>query len=210
MKMPEITCGIYFLRNGFEIVYVGQSVNVVSRVATHRAEGIKEFDSWHVLPCEREELDELEAEFIQMMKPKYNGQFPCKGRFEPKVRVVEKYITKTQIVEKEVIVEVPVEVFGNREPGIFIPYSSMHEDGWWFGWRKETISPTEMKDRAKRDLRNGEDKLGAAMESGSIHSIRHPRGDRNNKTNEPLYVYDRKHFEQWLSMQESWAEEMVK
>jgi hypothetical protein len=65
------TCGIYFLRKGPAIVYVGQSVNVYIRASQHRA--TKDFDSVDFIPCPRERLDELEGFFIRLIRPAQNG-----------------------------------------------------------------------------------------------------------------------------------------
>ena len=65
------TCGIYFLRKGASIVYVGQSVNVYIRASQHRA--TKDFDSVDFIPCPRERLDELEGFFIRLIRPSQNG-----------------------------------------------------------------------------------------------------------------------------------------
>lgn len=67
--------GVYFLCDGNEVVYVGQSTNVVYRVATHIMEGKKRFDHHRVfyVPCHPEALDKLEQQFIVQLNPKYNG-----------------------------------------------------------------------------------------------------------------------------------------
>jgi len=72
--------GIYFLCDGPDVVYVGQSVMVVGRIATHIAEGKKKFDLHRVfyIPCPPENLLAVESMFIQQLKPKYNG-----GMFGP-------------------------------------------------------------------------------------------------------------------------------
>jgi hypothetical protein len=66
-------CGIYFLIKEDVIVYIGQSVNIMSRVHTHRYESIKEFDSFSYLLCRKDELDILEAKYILSYLPLYNG-----------------------------------------------------------------------------------------------------------------------------------------
>lgn len=63
-------CGIYFLIKGEEIVYVGQSTNIFYRVGQH--EGVKDFDTFTYLECDKEHLDLLEARYITKIKPKYN------------------------------------------------------------------------------------------------------------------------------------------
>jgi hypothetical protein len=73
--------GIYLLMKKDEIVYVGQSVKLAPRVATHAAQrGRKRgknsvamfFDRVMVMPCALGELDRTEKELIQRYQPKYN------------------------------------------------------------------------------------------------------------------------------------------
>jgi len=69
-------CGIYFLIDHGDIVYVGQSVNVESRVATHAIEGTKEFSHYSFVPCEKQHLNNIEALYIKHFDPKYNTSMP--------------------------------------------------------------------------------------------------------------------------------------
>jgi len=62
--------GIYFLIKKGVIVYVGQSVNVPARIATHVAE--KAFDSWHWVPCPRKALDHWERLYLNALLPPLN------------------------------------------------------------------------------------------------------------------------------------------
>ncbi|KXS55166.1 MAG: prophage regulatory protein [Marinobacter sp. T13-3] len=64
--------GVYFLVKGGEVVYVGQSTSVYSRVTTHYAS--KDFDFWSYIPCEKEGLDILESLYIHFLQPKLNGK----------------------------------------------------------------------------------------------------------------------------------------
>lgn len=71
-------CGIYFLQrstpDGQQIVYVGQSVNVYARVATHALEEKKIFDSWSWVECHRTQLDLLESLYIHWIRPSEQGR----------------------------------------------------------------------------------------------------------------------------------------
>lgn len=68
-------CGIYFLLNEGEIVYVGQSKRSVrQRILQHRKD--KVFDSFFVKPYERKSLDFMEAMYIFVHTPKYNKVMP--------------------------------------------------------------------------------------------------------------------------------------
>lgn len=75
-------CGIYFLIDCDEVVYVGQSVDIRSRLEQHSnagmAKGTKEknFNRFFFVNCQREELDRLEAYYILKFRPKYNIAIP--------------------------------------------------------------------------------------------------------------------------------------
>ncbi len=72
-----VRCGIYFLVDKDEIVYVGQSrVAPERRIADARRKGLR-FDSYFVLLCEWDELNELETQYIVEFDPKYNGVTPA-------------------------------------------------------------------------------------------------------------------------------------
>jgi len=77
--------GIYFLINSNEIVYIGQSINVAARIATHENSLDKQFTEFSFIECPREFLNELEAAYIMKFNPKYNIVKPNKvasqGRF---------------------------------------------------------------------------------------------------------------------------------
>lgn len=72
LALPPRICGVYFLISGNEIVYVGQSADVVRRVNEHFDRGRKKFDSVMYLPCSLGEVDEIEEHFIKALTPRYN------------------------------------------------------------------------------------------------------------------------------------------
>lgn len=63
-------CGVYFLVNKGEVVYVGQSTNIHMRIAKHI--GVKDFDSFHFAECDKFILDEVEAAYIVALDPPLN------------------------------------------------------------------------------------------------------------------------------------------
>jgi hypothetical protein len=67
----RLSCGVYFLFDGDEIVYVGQSTDVHSRVASHRLSW-KQFDSYTYIPCRIDQLTELEGYYIKILQPQLN------------------------------------------------------------------------------------------------------------------------------------------
>ncbi len=64
--------GVYFLIHHQTVVYVGQAVNIPSRVAHHR--GTKAFDSMAYIPCAPEHLDVIESLYIHSLRPRLNGR----------------------------------------------------------------------------------------------------------------------------------------
>ncbi len=73
--------GIYFLKNGDEVVYVGQSNDMETRIETHRRKGKIGFDGYDFEELPIEELNEKEAFFITKFNPKYNsGIWPYRIR----------------------------------------------------------------------------------------------------------------------------------
>lgn len=78
--LPEKIVGIYFLLRGGVCVYVGQSVDVLTRIHNHVGDATfgvlgnepKLFDSVSYFRCSCEDLDRLEARFIASLKPEYN------------------------------------------------------------------------------------------------------------------------------------------
>lgn len=65
--------GVYFLFKDGIIVYIGKSVNLISRVCEHFRSVIKDFDEYTYIQCSHEELDYFERIFINKHKPKYNN-----------------------------------------------------------------------------------------------------------------------------------------
>lgn len=63
---------VYFLIDGPEVVYIGQTGNLGMRMFTHVKN--KAFDQVVYMPCHKEILDEIEAEFIRLFTPKYNNR----------------------------------------------------------------------------------------------------------------------------------------
>ena len=74
-------CGIYFLIHEKKIVYVGQSVNVYSRIFTHTQS--KEFDSYVFVPCDKDMLDKLESLYIHFLSPPLNGNMHNGNKIAP-------------------------------------------------------------------------------------------------------------------------------
>jgi len=68
----EGSSGVYFLIKGDRVVYVGQSVNVFLRIASHVQH--KDFDSYAYISCPRDKLDILESLYIHTLSPPLQGK----------------------------------------------------------------------------------------------------------------------------------------
>ncbi len=67
--------GVYFLKQGKRIVYVGESTCIMSRIMQHFKENVKQFDSFQIIEkrnfSDKQRLS-LEKSLIEKFKPKYN------------------------------------------------------------------------------------------------------------------------------------------
>jgi hypothetical protein len=69
----KIIRGIYFLVHFHEIVYVGQSTNIIGRILTHIDEATKKFNDVFFIPVPTGDLLKIESAYISSLNPKYNG-----------------------------------------------------------------------------------------------------------------------------------------
>lgn len=83
---PTHRSGIYFLVRMGEIIYVGKSVNIAARLASHHID--YEEVAW--LPVAREHLGQVEEAYLRILEPPLNsGNRSWTGRLDQKV--VEQY-----------------------------------------------------------------------------------------------------------------------
>lgn len=66
----KLATGVYFLIDGDRVVYVGQSVNVYSRIASHYD---KAFDKFAFILCNKDMLNGLESLYIHLLRPPLNA-----------------------------------------------------------------------------------------------------------------------------------------
>lgn len=69
-------CGVYFLFQNNEIVYIGSSMNIETRLQTHKNENKKIFESYSFIEFPVEQILEKELEYFLLYKPKYNKALP--------------------------------------------------------------------------------------------------------------------------------------
>lgn len=77
LVLPPRINGIYFLILSGEVVYVGQSSDIVQRIYTHIDHRDMAFDDVVYVECADEETDALEGTLIRFLKPRCNTQTWC-------------------------------------------------------------------------------------------------------------------------------------
>tara|TARA_R110000796_G_scaffold82181_1_gene180505 strand:+ start:114 stop:488 length:375 start_codon:yes stop_codon:yes gene_type:complete len=86
---------IYALIRNNEIVYIGQSKKILSRIGQH-LQGEKEFDSWSIVENLGEygtagELNRLEKKYIRKFMPVYNINYNKLNKKIFKIKVKKRY-----------------------------------------------------------------------------------------------------------------------
>lgn len=74
--------GIYFLCKNKQIVYIGKSINIISRISTHSQVMEGEFDSVFYIEVPECYIHEIEQELIHSFDPKLNNGFGARNRGE--------------------------------------------------------------------------------------------------------------------------------
>ncbi len=80
--------GIYFLYKKNQLVYIGQSTDILLRIRNHFKE--KDFDNYSYFECEPSQLNEIERLFIEKYTPLLNK---CLNIKERKERKKQKHLT---------------------------------------------------------------------------------------------------------------------
>jgi len=102
----KMVSGIYFLLYKDVVVYVGKSVNMMSRINFHVSEGKKIFDSYTFLSIEDQNLlNEEEAKYIFKYTPKYNQTIDDSNY---------KYITKIKNKTQNKKIKINAVIIGNK------------------------------------------------------------------------------------------------
>src|SRR5690606_28064965 len=73
-------CGIYFLIDESEIVYVGQAKDIWTRLVPYWR-GDKQFAKFAYIECNESDLSDLEAEYIVSFMPRYNISLPPNSKW---------------------------------------------------------------------------------------------------------------------------------
>ena len=77
-KMQNCTC-VYFLKFEKEVVYVGQTINLLRRITEHLNQRDKVFDEISYIEVEKENLDYTESKYIVLFNPIFNRLIPKCG-----------------------------------------------------------------------------------------------------------------------------------
>lgn len=86
---------IYFLIDSGMVVYIGQTINIKTRLLEHRKN--KQFDNHRVIYCSFNKLNFYEERWINKFKPKYNKLFTSRRTRDSKIKIgkqlyIESYI----------------------------------------------------------------------------------------------------------------------
>jgi hypothetical protein len=71
-RVPPSLVGVYHLLRGDTVVYVGQSTNVLARIANWVACRAFDFDGYRVIPCAVADLNATERDHIERYQPEHN------------------------------------------------------------------------------------------------------------------------------------------
>lgn len=91
MKKDTIKSGVYFLFRENELIYIGMSSHIPTRIASHRQNG-REFDKYHVIWCELADAYRLEESLIMALHPRQNKVFNKESDFYAKKKSFEPVI----------------------------------------------------------------------------------------------------------------------
>lgn len=94
-------CGVYFLFEGDEVVYIGQSINAYQRALNHSVGGRKpigwkkpikrkRFTSFAVFPVPIEKLRKVETDNINYYRPKYNKTYDLSEKLK-RTHLIKKF-----------------------------------------------------------------------------------------------------------------------
>ena len=86
---------IYALIRNNEIVYIGQSKQILSRISAHLASE-KEFDSWSIVEnlgeyCTAGELNRLEKKYIRKFIPVYNVNYNRLNKYKREIKKLKRF-----------------------------------------------------------------------------------------------------------------------
>jgi hypothetical protein len=97
-ELLQLRSGIYFLCEFGQVVYIGQSVNVGSRISSHR--NGKDFDRIFFLPWPRFDLNRIEAALIKALRPPLNGTFTTSQPSDTELELIKSLtVAKQEIAQ---------------------------------------------------------------------------------------------------------------
>ena len=115
--LPRL-CGVYLFVERDQVVYVGKSTNVIVRIHSHLS---NEAPNVYYVPCDEQDLSELETALILLFRPTNNGRTSrgamCVSAHIPDVLVktMQKYgwqVTRDQMINHRPLPPAP----GSRGP----------------------------------------------------------------------------------------------
>ncbi len=95
----DLFTGIYFLLDGEQVVYVGQTLSISSRIYDHHRSS-KKFNRFAWVRCKPELLNDWEGYYIGSLLPKYNGGIPPNSHYMAYKRLKKTVKQKAGIILK--------------------------------------------------------------------------------------------------------------
>ena len=94
VSLKKKCTGVIFLFQDDEVVFIGQSDNVFSRIEEYKT--TKEFTAWNYIKAPKEDLADLVAKYIIQFKPRLNNIVPPNSVWVSKNSLKVKYgLSKT-------------------------------------------------------------------------------------------------------------------
>lgn len=104
ISVGKTLAGIYVLFNRSRVLYVGQSTNVFTRVATHLRDFNKDFDAYTlVAQFEGVDINDMEAEAIMALQPLQNSVLPSNSKFVSVPSLKTSYSVTEQEIEELIV-----------------------------------------------------------------------------------------------------------
>lgn len=91
---------VYFLLDGEDVVYVGQSKHGLYRPFSHRD---KNFNRVAFITCEENKLDYFETQYIRKYRPKYNKSA---GNFDFSFKRIKKFIRENTYLKDFTVIDI--------------------------------------------------------------------------------------------------------
>lgn len=120
-RFNDCDARVYFLTKGSEIIYVGQTIDIASRMKSHSR--YKDFDGVSYIKVPKWRVSNVEAFYIVRMQPVLNKNIPKNNMYHSSTKI------KAELMEeasKKIDAMIDSKIsFSNRSSKISVKYSSI-------------------------------------------------------------------------------------